>query len=591
MTGNGRHRGTAALPGSDWSRPASMDETGLQVTLYSETGSVEAQFDFSTLAGGIELRRAFAAAFDKQSGPNGPWRAKSTCVQGLSTVRSFLCHLSSLSDPPLTAEQISAAMVQRWQLSLPAGNPGRCKLLALRTLLPLVDGIPAETVAAVQRRIPHVQHSKQIAYSYEEFHGIRSRATKIFNTALTRLRSNREHLQRWQSNTFAPGSADWLIGEALDHVSRTGYLPRTRVPDGVYFTPRRYYNALGGKAPEQTWGRLFLTYTEINAAITLLVASEGWNRSVIDRMPIPGYDPSAGDTIDIYRVEINKPRRPMPSRYTTNNLLDSGADTPGRLIHHIIEATGTGRDTLRRLGTPTDRLLVWHCAGGRSPIRIGAPSICKIPNADGAPITVDLRRMRRTVQALIRKEPAQNSRHTHDTVYRLGDPATVADAKSTVAQGLNDAVEHAQIITRMRTLLDEDAQGLVELSDHPELASALARGDLDTATGACLDFTHSPFTTASQECTASFLLCLACPNAVATRRHLPRLIYLHKCLYDLRLIVSADVWEQDWHTHFQRLTALLMTNTTSAEQTAALAALSARDRDLIDRLLKRKLDP
>jgi hypothetical protein len=63
---------------------------------------------------------------------------------------------------------------------------------------------------------------------------------------------------------------------------------------------------------------------------------------------------------------------------------------------------------------------------------------------------------------------------------------------------------------------------------------ALADGTLDTATGTCLDFTNSPFGTPGQPCTASFLDCLACPNAVATRRHLPRLAWLHRALDELR---------------------------------------------------------
>jgi len=110
-------------------------------------------------------------------------------------------------------------------------------------------------------------------------------------------------------------------------------------------------------------------------------------------------------------------------------------------------------------------------------------------------------------------------------------------------------------------------------------------GTLDTATGACLDFTHSPFSPPGRPCTASFLDCLACRNAVATRRHLPRLAWLHRALDELRGTVDAAVWAQDWRTHFLRLAALLEDNTTKAERDAAVRSVSDADRELIGQLL------
>jgi hypothetical protein len=128
----------------------------------------------------------------------------------------------------------------------------------------------------------------------------------------------------------------------------------------------------------------------------------------------------------------------------------------------------------------------------------------------GNPVTVSLRRLRRTVQVLVRKEPAQNSPEVHESVYMLPDPATKETAKDTIAQGLTNALKHAQVIVKMRMVLGDDADQLIELSDDPELAKAIANGDYDTATGACSDFTNSPFTEHGSPCTASFLLCLTC---------------------------------------------------------------------------------
>jgi hypothetical protein len=116
-------------------------------------------------------------------------------------------------------------------------------------------------------------------------------------------------------------------------------------------------------------------------------------------------------------------------------------------------------------------------------------------------------------------------------------------------------------------------------------------GTLDTATGACLDFTNSPSGLPGQPCTASFLDCLACSNAVATRRHLPRLAWLHRSLDELRATVPPATWERDWQAHFLRLATLLDDNTTAAERQAAARAASDADRELIGGLLSGRYRP
>lgn len=64
-------------------------------------------------------------------------------------------------------------------------------------------------------------------------------------------------------------------------------------------------------------------------------------------------------------------------------------------------------------------------------------------------------------------------------------------------------------------------------------------------------------TSDGRSCTASFLLCPACPNAVATPAHLPRLIGLHRALTELAAAVSVTVWASDYAVHFARLEQLL----------------------------------
>jgi len=602
----GRHARRAALPPAGYARERQLDPAALTVTVPGESGGVEAVFDFSMLPGPRPLLAACAEGFARLAGPDQPWRAGATCTNGYKAIREFLRHAAALGPPPATAEDITPAAWAAWRLSRPATVYGRTCLLITRHWLPMVPGIPAATAAAAARRIPAGPAAAEAAYTREEFDQIKAAAAGTFRVALTRIRASREHLRRWHDGEFPrpglreqyrqtrPGTAGYLAGEALDVLLRTGDVPLTSAGDRQVLA--RHARALGGVGPERTWARLFLTMREAAALTVLLVCDQGWNRSVLDAMTVPDDMPGAGeDGWDIYRVPVLKRRRPARSRHTSVNLADAGPGTSGRLIRQAIEATESARLTLAALGEPTGRLLVSRRAtpAGKSMFCLGVPPRDSVDRwaasaglaGPGGPEQVSLRRLRRTVQVLIRREPAQNTTQTHEQVYVLRDPATQPEAEQVTAQGLSDAVGHARQVMQMRVLLDAGTGQLTDYTGTPDKAQALADGTLDTATGACLDYRHSPFSPPGQPCTASFLDCLACRNAVATRRHLPRLAWLHRALDELRRTVDAAAWAQDWRTHFLRLTALLEDNTTPAERDAAARAVSDTDRELIGQLL------
>lgn len=586
----GRHQGTAALPDAQYRRPASLDSTGLIATLWSEDGVNAGVFDFGPLPGGLQLRQQFAAAFDRKIGPAGHWRSWDTCYTGYQSVRLLLRGLAASEQPPETIGQITPAMWTSWRMSLPPTAGTRHHLISLRSLLLPAPELAPETREVIDRRVDPAPAPTEVAYTYQEYLRIRSAAATVFNSAATRIRDNREHLRRWRAGEFTAASNDWLIGEALDCVARTGEVPLLEHVSGWRRPSRRHTAVLGGLAPEKTWGRLFLSRSEVFAAAILLVASESWNKSVLHRMRIPQeHSPALADDADVYTVQLDKPRRPVRLRHTSSNLLDNGPGSPGRLLRRVVEATEPARETLAALGQPTDRLLVYRtaCPSRRGQeFGFGIGKSVKV----GTVGSVSLRRLRRTVQVLIRKEPSQNSQQVHDTVYMLRDPASQHDAGETIARGLTDAAEHAHLVGAMRLVLGTDAQTLVELSDDPAVTAAIARGDLDTATAACTDFTHSPHNDPGRPCTASFLLCLACPNAVATRRHLPRLVHLYDGLDELHAVLDTAVWDRHWQKHFARISVLLETHTTAAERSAARARITDSDRTTIDRLLRRTFD-
>jgi hypothetical protein len=163
-------------------------------------------------------------------------------------------------------------------------------------------------------------------------------------------------------------------------------------------------------------------------------------------------------------VPVLKRRRPARTRHASVNLVDAGPDTSGRLIRQAIEVTEPARITLAAVGEPSGRLLVSRRAtpAGKSMFCLGvAPgdSLRRWAGSagladSGGPGQVSLRRLRRTVQVLIRREPAQNTPQTHEQVYVLRDPATRPEAEQVTAQGLSDAVGQAQEVMQMRMLLD-----------------------------------------------------------------------------------------------------------------------------------------
>lgn len=610
MTG-GRHARQAALPPAGYTRDRQPGPGSLVVTVAGESGGTEAVFDFSALPGPPALLAACAAGFARMAGPDQPWRAAATCANGYKAIREFLRWAAALDPPPQAPEHITPAVQAQWRLSRPGTVYGRACQLVVRQWLPQVPGIPAATIAASARRIPAGPAPSEAAYTREEFGQIKAAAARTFGTALVRIRAGQEQLLRWRAGEFPrpglreqyrqtqPGTAGYLTGEALDVLQRTGDVPLTRA--GHRAVTARHARALGGAGPQHTWGRLFLTMPEAAALAVLLVCDQGWNRSVLNVMTVPDNMPGAGeDNLDIYRAGIVKRRRPVRARYSSANLADTGPGSSGRLISQAIEATQPARITLATLGTPTDRLLVSRrdqFRGREEMFCLGAPpgdsmrrwaAGAGLAGPDGQPLEVSLRRLRRTVQVLIRREPAQNSEQTHESAYVLRDPAALPEAEQVTAQGLTDAVNHARATVKMRMLLDT---GPGQPAIGASRQQALADGTLDTATGACLDFTNSPSGPPGQPCTASFLDCLACGNAVATRRHLPRLAWLHRALDELRATVPPAAWERDWKAHFLRLTTLLEDNTTAAERQAAARAASDTDRVLIAGLLSGRYRP
>ncbi|MBK6015520.1 hypothetical protein [Streptomyces sp. MBT53] len=553
---------------------------------HNRAGRVK-EYDFSAMPVAEPMQRSLAAVFAGFCRP-GTWGAHTTSEGYWYQLEVFTKFLAGLENPPRDLDEITSAVVKQWRLGL-GTNRGSYHANSLITRLLLSDGRlqtgPVADELAVRRKEPKSQIQ---SYSEAEFDEIKVAARRMFRSALLRIRENAQHLERWrQGDYYQEGSQGWLVGQALDILARTGDLPRSVHQDArPRIVIRKYAKALGGRKPAMTWQRLFLSRMEAVALGVLLMAEYGWNLSVIDHAEVPRALPDPGeDGHPTYRIPLEKYRRGAGHHYETRNVTDDGAASQGRLITQALEATSFARAIVENLVPGTDRLIVWrtHKPGRQQASQDRLPPVSHFhfgihtsytqewahaQGFSGAPF----QRGRRTVNALDRRQPGQNSQETHDRRYVLVDKRVQAEAVEVIAVGAEDAA------LRART-------GVLaaELREQP------TAGDVETATADCSDYNNGPHPAPEGGCGASFLMCLGCQNARVHPGHHGRLAHLHTALTNLRSVVPPPAWKADWGETHERLEDL-KDKLGAATWSQALAQVGDADRELIRHLLTGDLD-
>ncbi|MFJ2721794.1 hypothetical protein [Streptomyces sp. NPDC087437] len=572
----------AALPEGGHRRPDVLASGGLLVRHVAEDGVKKATYDFGLLPVPEMLQREFAEVFAATAGPDGTWKSIASSREAWLIVLYFSRFLAAQNPVPGSLSELSAKTWAAWRISRTPNSTGFRQLRKVAQLLREHPRVPEETRQLMTKRVGK-EKVKETAYCEADFDRIKKLATQKFRAALHRIRDNQQHLQRWRDGEFDEGSKDWLVGEALDSLGRTGEIPHY-IGIGSRRRPiARYTDALGGASAQHTWKRLFLTGEEACALIVLLIATYGWNASPVELMKVPDATPDAGnDKQTIYRVELHKKRRTARMQYETRNLADWGANSPGRLIAQAIEATEPARQALGSVGGATDRLIVWR-VGRRRPDGFHPAELFDAGLRDnawrnwreelGAGLNLNLRRLRKTVVIAHQRTPSQHTRDTHDAVYLLSDPRTHAEAAPIISAGINEAIDVAAAAFQARVSRAETDAGQ------------------DTPTASCTDYRNSPFGEAGSPCRASFLMCTACSNAVITLRHLPRLAYLHAVLGELKAVLDPAAWDQDWRNPYLRLCGLRAApDFTDTEWTDALNDVTDTEKAMIDQLLRKGYD-
>jgi hypothetical protein len=571
----------AVLPEDGHARPEYLAADGqgsLVVRHYNREDKVR-EYNFAELPVAEPMQASLAALFATQCTPDH-WSVHATSETAWLHLRRFAEFLGRQDQPVRDLNELTPQLVRLWRLSL-KGAARHTAFGAVRNILRYDARLQAGPVADELARRYAAPKSTVQSYSEAELSQVTTVARRRFRAALQRINDNALHLQRWRDGALAEGTRDWVAGEGLDILARTGDLPKYTYKNGQSTVKTRYRNAFGRAKGTVTWQRLFLTREEAVALGVLLMAEFGWNLSVIDRLEVPQALPDQGeDGHPIYRVSLVKPRRGHGRYYETRNVIDHGADSQGRLITHALEATRFARAIVEELAPGTNRLIVWRPGKpvGRQknldrhppvgPFSFGvhhfaAAAWAKSEGLSGSPF----RRGRRTVIALDRREPGQHSRDTHDRHYVLTDHRVQAEATAVIAAGAEDAADRcrkAVLVARLR--------------DQP------VPGDIETATADCSAYDDSPWPSPDGGCGASFLMCLACPNARVHPGHHPRLAHLREALGGLRSVLSPAVWAADWRNAYERLDDL-RERVGEGPWAQALAGVTRADREIVSHLL------
>jgi hypothetical protein len=281
VSGRGRK---ASIPPADHSRPPVLAPDGLVVHHTNRRNQVR-DYDFSELPVAEPLQRSLSALFAARCVPH-KWGSHTTSKGHWGILMIFATFLSQQERPPGDLDELTAAMLKRWRTSQSGSTGGYNRIIRITSLLRkdprLQAGRVADELAARVRRPKSTTQS----YSEAEFEKIRVAARRTFRSALLRIVDNARLLERWRRGECVEGSRDWVLGEGLDCLARTGWSPHTVGPSGRSNISTRYRRALGGTSAKASQ-LLFLSCYEAAALGVLLMAEYGWNLSVIDRAEVP----------------------------------------------------------------------------------------------------------------------------------------------------------------------------------------------------------------------------------------------------------------------------------------------------------------
>jgi hypothetical protein len=555
-----------ALPPPGWTPPSKVDETGLRVTVANEGGLRSKVVDLRDLPGSEGLRRDLALALAYLNGPAGTWKRLANFRGVRPPLRTLLIFMESRGIE--TFADLTASAWNEYRIDVQDNSRASARNLGVTgTVVRCVPALPELTLRTTMLRRPLRRRKPQPTYTGDEFNAIRRSAQLTVRQAYRRISRNADLLARLDRDDLTPAEA--LKAKALHEVAMWGR-PSTRVG----------YQCLGAvglkgqinaRNPILAIARssLFLTSSEALAGAALLICSEGFNVSVIDELDVPSGAATSAEETGAWTVRTDKPRRGAARRFNTSVLPENGDDSPGKFMRWLIGATAPGREFLSRDAEPESRLIIWWgVTHAEARPRAGVP-IKRGTTTSWWPEAVtplcNLAMLHRTYITRINRKPAHHTRRTHLQDYLLLDRATREEMAPVIEAGLLAAIAEGR--RRLQITLTTGATDPAK----------------DTVLASCADFEHHPDT--GLRCGDSFLTCLMCRNAVATPRHLPRLVALREALEELRSALDPELWEAHFAGAYFSLLALFETRLSQPLVESARGQISAPDRANVRALL------
>jgi hypothetical protein len=521
------------------------------------------------------LHREFAGALEERIGSAVGSRrtlASANCVW--QAVSRFVVWLASLPRPPATIAGLRASHFERFLRHRMVTTKEVYAVRDFKEVLLFVGSIPSRDrleprlSALLDRRgnargATPAPGSGPPGYSEREREALMRAAREDVVTIRRRIREGTALARRALEDPRSVPEGDRVLAEMLAGVVRTGRVPHLGERD----RPRG--TAEGIRSRRGVASRLFLTVRDLAPLLVFGALVSGRNGETLKELPVE-HRVLEGRVVVLTVIKRRRGKvRTFETVHWESGPRGDDLKTPGGFYLLMHELCSLGREFSRSPHVWS----VWAAGGAKGKDTTGghvspfAESLGRgidlgewaarkdLVGDDGRPLKVTLGRLKKTedirrTRAVGGHLPSAVMTNGIETLFRdylVGDPSVREWAEDVLGEALRDAEESARAF--FPQVLDEAAERAART--NPEgAARALATtgsrvrraldGDLDTAVASCLDFEHHPQT--GCRCTASFLTCLLCRNALVLERHLPALLTLVDELQSALDTMDAATW-------------------------------------------------
>lgn len=478
-------------------------------------------------------------------------------------LRQFAKFCAGLREPPQSVSDLSESLLRSF-----AASSAQTTAMYLASLFRDHPQLPTETCNWAYQRTPK-QFGKKGAYTQGEISAMR----ELVFGKLARIESRLE-----ESLALAQGGADSsAVASVLQALLLVPFDYAKVAEAHEAYVARSGLNVKALRAEDrprtvnQIAECVFLKRRDAAVAMLAIILTTGWNLSSVLRLNavVPQASPGNPDR-GMYSITLDKRRRGDASRFESRQMRYVNAGARSDVLTRAIRISAPTRAAMNSLpGVEPTKALFPYFRNGRFSIMTSYQS-----SDFGRAVqsgTLSPARIRKTVNVAENRGSNQNDEATHFSTYVRPDPFTRTRSASIIADGLQDA-------------LDDVHRFNGALADKAPLSSD------EAVLSSCVDRHSSPFESDASGCLSSFLLCLACPNAVITPAHIPRLVVAWESLSELRTTLPKSRWKALWAPTFGRLLDLKHHRISPQQWETGRLAISEADRMIVAQLLLGDLD-